>query len=122
MKNIWKWIAVTLAVVFVGSWMITPLLHSFGVSTSYMPMFSSFRGERAFGGGMMGGGMIAGGYILPLIVLGLAIWGGVSLIKGASKTQPASGPVSAPAELDCAQCGKDIQPDWVTCPYCGRKI
>ncbi len=93
-------------------------------------------GNPGFGGGapaprQMGrgtGGMhflmfpaLAGGALFSLVVLALAVWGGISLLRRA----PAK--VAAPAAAvvktqPCASCGKPLQADWSTCPFCGSPV
>ena len=82
-------------------------------------------------GGMMGPGMMGGfGYMNPLGFFGMAlmwlipigllvllVYGAVALINSLSK--PGN---STPPALDrkCSNCGKQAQPGWTTCPYCGK--
>ncbi len=86
--------------------------------------------------GMMGPGMMGGygyGYMSPLGIFGMALmWlvpagflivlvgGSVVLIN--SLTRPAKPSAPAVEVRRCANCGKTAQPDWVTCPYCGKSL
>jgi predicted lipid-binding transport protein (Tim44 family) len=84
-------------------------------------------------GGMMGGGMMGGyGYLSPFGFIGMRLmWlipagllvllalGAVSLFQ--SLIRPGISTATAP-DRKCASCGKPVQPDWSTCPYCGTKL
>ena len=54
--------------------------------------------------------------LLPATILGLAIWGMVSLIRCRKADTPA-----APARA-CAGCGRASQTDRTSCPYCGKPL
>jgi uncharacterized membrane protein len=100
-------------------------------------------GNRGYGpgafphGGMMGRGfgfqhpmMYGFGFfpfgifilIIPLVVLGLAIYGFVALLmRRPASTVPVEVAPAAPTQ-SCGNCGKSIQADWKTCPYCGHSL
>ena len=83
--------------------------------------------------GMMGSGMMGGfGFWNPLGFLGMALmWvipvgilvlvvvGAVALVNGLNKQGNSSPLVS---DRKCSNCGKAVQPDWATCPYCGTSL
>lgn len=59
--------------------------------------------------------------LIPLIVVGLAVWGVVALVRGrhSSQTQP---PLpSAGSERACNSCGKPLYDQGEYCPFCGSK-
>jgi zinc-ribbon domain len=85
-------------------------------------------------GGMMGPGGMMGGYgyqnplgffgmalmwLIPLGFLVLVVFGVVALVNGLNK--PAT-PVTPVSDRKCSNCGKQAQPDWKTCPYCGNQL
>lgn len=118
MKTVWKWILGTLVVLVLASLIFLPWLGRayFG----WMPMMGygvrpmhPFFGWSPFGGWWM----MAGMFLLPLIVIGLLIWGGVALIRNASAK-----PAPPPQTVACTHCGQPLQVGWVACPYCGEKI
>ena len=116
MKNVWKWIAITLAILILLALFGLPFFRPFG----YGMMDGGLRGSHMFGGyGFYGGGFMMFGIVLiPLVVIGLLVWIGVSLTKNSAKLQkeqPSTGRL-------CPHCGKVLQADWVNCPYCGEKI
>lgn len=67
--------------------------------------------------------------LVPLVVLALAVWAVVELVRRDGKKPAVASPVTpAPREtaanspLTCAHCGKDLSQGWVACPHCGEKI
>jgi hypothetical protein len=116
MKNAWKWLIV-FAVVFVVV-LIIALLFSFGSGYGYgwMPMMGN-RGFSNFNGfGLIGGVMMLFMLFIPLVLIGLAVFGVVALLQrsGNILTQP-----QMPA---CSNCGKPLQAGWNVCPNCGTKV
>jgi hypothetical protein len=97
-------------------------------------------GLRMMGGfGLFGGvGMLLFRLLGNLVVLGLIVLGVVALVRYFSKRQPTALPAApaafsaapvtpapAPAPVQtqaCKACGKDLQPDWSHCPYCGTAV
>jgi uncharacterized membrane protein len=83
--------------------------------------------------GMMGPGMMGGfGYqnplgffgmtlmwLIPLGVLVLLVIGAVALVNGLIRPGNLTPVVS---ERKCSNCGKPVQTDWATCPYCGKSL
>jgi hypothetical protein len=133
MKNIWKWIAIFLAVLIVASFVFLFLrmsgfgmpfgygMNGYGMGYGRMPLMGGdFRGSHMFNGyGFFGGGfMMFGALLIPLAVIGLLVWGVVSLVKGTTR-QHGEPPT---AVHPCTHCGKPLQSGWVNCPYCGEKI
>jgi hypothetical protein len=84
-------------------------------------------------GGMMGPGMMSGfGYYNPLGFFGMAlmwlipvgflvlvVFGVVALVNALNKPGNTLPPVS---DRKCSNCGRQAQPDWKTCPYCGNPL
>lgn len=145
MNKTLKWILISLGIVL-GLLLITAVVfHSFaggynrlGTQDEYtrpfnrMDRFEDF--QRPFNGfhrtpmmkfmPMMGFGLIRG--ILGLGVLALAVIGVVLLVRNGRVKQVAPpvtvvpGSVMEPAK-HCRHCSREINPDWVACPYCGKK-
>jgi hypothetical protein len=78
--------------------------------------------------GMMGGGFgffPIGGIFMGLIglaVLGLAVYGVVALFNRQPTPVVVPAPVPTVAAHACSSCGKPVQDDWKTCPYCGNTL
>lgn len=85
-------------------------------------------------GGMMGGpGMMSGWsfmnpfgflgmalmWVIPVGILVLLVMGVVALFNGLSKPKNS---VSPAPDRKCSSCGKAVQSDWITCPYCGKLL
>lgn len=74
-------------------------------------------GSRVFGGFLMLPflGLLC---LFSLAVIGFAIYGVVALVNRpkAVKSEP------IPHTEPCVKCGKPIQDDWSSCPYCGQKV
>lgn len=92
------------------------------------------------GPGMMGRGfgyhMPFGGigmilvWLIPLFILGLLITGAVASIVSLAQprhshslTPPASpaSPAESPSQR-CPNCSREVEPDWVACPYCAASL
>lgn len=97
--------------------------------------FMLFPGMMGGFGGMMGNyGMMGRGFgfapfgvllvwLVPLGALVLLILGAVGLIRSAASSGRSDSPqaAAAPARA-CPNCGKPVQSDWNTCPYCGTGL
>ncbi len=63
------------------------------------------------------------GLLIPLGVLALVVAGGIWAVKALT-----AGENNLPfiqtntASPSCPNCGKTVQPDWNTCPYCGTAL
>jgi len=93
-------------------------------------------------GGMMGPGMMGGwggnvggswgllgwffsliALLIPVGFLALLILGGVWLFRQAGGAKGVSfGPGQAGPGKTCPSCGRPVQADWQTCPYCGQGL
>jgi hypothetical protein len=112
MKNFWKWflgIALVL-VLFFGPYFLRLVFPAMGYGYGMM----------GFGRGMMGGfGVFPFGmglmWIVPLGIVALAVFGVVWLVNNFNGSKTAQGQV-------CSTCGKPVQTDWKTCPYCGNTL
>ncbi|MDR3560219.1 MAG: zinc ribbon domain-containing protein [Negativicutes bacterium] len=153
MRAIWKWILLFVGVLVLAFLVALPFFVGRSLGLARMPMMFMFGGGPgfmpAFGGfGLLGGLFLFGRFIFPLLLIVLAVFGLVSLLRGgqssrpqpaapmaaASATAPAastdvmqasSAPVeqAAPAAtIPCAHCGSPLQTGWVACPYCGEKV
>jgi len=148
MKNAWKWILGIFLGLSVVALAVLPFFMRLGFRM--MPNVQRF-GERGFRGfhmdgpfGMMGGGYMGGGMwgglmalrmvILPVLVIALLVligfWIGSARrqnVVAQGSTQPITqGPVAAvaapEAEKLCKSCGKHLETEWMTCPFCGTKV
>ena len=104
------------------------------VASIIFSMVMPFFFPRTGGYGMMGPGYsgMMGGYgmpffgigmiamlLWPALVIGLIVLGMVWLVR--STGTPAA-PQPPAAAMNCAHCGKPLQPGWKACPYCGEKV
>ena len=134
MKKIWKWIigivVGLIALIILAGSAFAFRMHSFRQTTWMMGRddirgihefgMSPFYGMHGYYGMMPFGGLLGGLFglgILVLIVLGI-IWLVRALTKPAATATPA---VAAAPTVACQKCGKPLQEDWTTCPYCGKK-
>jgi hypothetical protein len=74
------------------------------------------------------------GGLFPLCLLSLVIIGVVLLVVNLTRPRPHLPPVGPaqpykninmpanPAAPVCPSCGRQIQPDWSNCPYCGAPL
>jgi len=62
--------------------------------------------------------------LLPLVVIGLAVYGIVALVRG-KKGRTTQAPPTLPAEAAearvCSNCGKPLPSEGEFCPHCGTK-
>jgi len=99
------------------------------IFSTVMPFFfprTDLGGYGMMGPGMMGGfGMPFFGFgmitmlLWPALIIGLIVFGVVWLVRNIG-TPAAPQPLAA--ALNCAHCGKPLQPGWKACPYCGEKV
>ena len=59
--------------------------------------------------------------LIPLIVVGLAVWGVVALVRGRRSSQPPPPVPSAASERVCNTCGKPLYNQGEYCPFCGSR-
>ena len=57
--------------------------------------------------------------LVPFGLLALVVLGIVSLVRalGSNESQP-----DKPTSLRCGSCGKQVDPDWSVCAYCGEPL
>jgi len=74
-------------------------------------------------GGHMGWGFSPFGWIgmlfmwlLPIGILALVVYGVIALVRNSGNNTPAT------SQSTCPNCGKGIQVDWQTCPYCSTSL
>jgi len=136
MKTVWKWV--------LGIVIVLVVIAALGVGArllmaNYLPRVSAdvdgfnfpmmggrgydhFGGMRIFGGGMrmFGGGFGMFGGLLPLVLLGLLVYGAYHL--GTRKFMAQPGTVVPATVRTCTKCGQQVQETWNNCPNCGKKI
>lgn len=112
MKNTWKWILgiVLVLVLFFGPTLVRLAFPTLGYGYGMM----------GYGRGMMGGfGFFPFGmglmWLIPLGTIALIVLGVVWLVNNTNSSKPVQGKV-------CSSCGKPVQADWKTCPYCGNNL
>ena len=119
MKLNWKWIVgVVLALALLFA---LPSLFQVFFGYGYGGMMGGYRswnhpmmgyGYAPFGGLFMGLGMLLV-WAIPLGLLFLVIFGAVRLATRSGKPDMTQ---------SCGNCGKAVQPDWNTCPYCSTTL
>lgn len=127
MKNFWKWIlgiVIVLVVLFglgVGARLLLAnvLPAAAGDYHGFMPMMGGRGVEHFFGRMPFGGGFMRLGGLVPLLLLGLLVYGAYWL--GKRKT-PSVTPLATPSTAVCPQCGQPVQVDWNHCASCGEKL
>jgi len=117
MRNNWKWVLGVVAVlVFLFA---LPFFFRTLFGYGYSGMMGGYRGWGipmmggwGLGGLFMGFGMLLV-WAVPIGLLFGVIYGAVKL---ANKPSPAV------AAQSCSNCGRAVQTDWNTCPYCGSGL
>lgn len=67
------------------------------------------------GFGLFGGLMMLGMFLFPLLILGLIVAGIFWFVSNLNSSKSVQGRA-------CTSCGKPVQADWKTCPYCGNNL
>ncbi len=111
MKNIWKWILLFLGIFLLVLVIATPLFMRFNLG--WLPMMGGLGLPMHRGLGFFGGWIMLLKMVVPLAILGLAIFGVVTLFRKPKDT--------ATTLEACSSCGKPLQVEWSNCPYCGKK-
>ena len=150
MKNVLKWAAIILGILIVLVLVASPFLLRFGFARTALNIDPhgwngmipgrGFPGPRMMGGfGFFGGmGMMFFRFLGQILLLGLIVAGVIALVRvfstphpaalpaayvNTSVAAPAAAPVPAPVQTSpCKACGKELQPDWTYCPFCGEKV
>lgn len=143
MNKVWKWIIgivlglVILAVLMGVGFMVRSNFHvyraevldsrGFSERSPWMMPYGGF-GSHMRGPGMMGNGLMPfGGFFGGLFSLGflaLVVLGIIWLVRSLRMPKPVDVSAVMPAAVvnPCKKCGKPIQDDWKSCPYCGKKV
>jgi len=126
MNKTLKWVLIGLGIAVLAFLIALPLfgMHRLGFSmmSRYPGVDRGFPLMRAMP--MMAFGLVRG--VLGLGVLALAVIGVVLLVRG-SRAKQIPPPVTVVPESvvepgkNCRNCGKEINAEWVACPYCGKK-
>ncbi len=123
MRNAWKWGLGVLAVALVTFLIATPFFGGFGRGGFGCGGFGMMGRGIGWGPGIMGGWSILGGVmvlgmlLIPLGFLALLVLGVIALVRGLSLPKVAVLSTSA-----CPSCGRLVQGDWTTCPYCSKPL
>lgn len=131
MPNFWKYLLVVVVVLglvlifaipffyrgFGGYWMTPALAPGTGVGPGMMGKWGYFPMMGGFG--IFGGLMMLFAFLLPVGLVALVVIGAVALLRHPGNPIP---PFSVSSGRACPNCGKPVQPDWTTCPYCGQKL
>lgn len=111
MKNAWKWTLLFLGLFLFSGMIALPFFLRSG--SGLFSMMGGYGIPMHKGFGLFRGFMMIPMLMVPIAVLGLAIFGLVALFRRPDKDKP--------SELPCQYCGKPLQEEWSTCPYCGKK-
>ncbi|MDR3577016.1 MAG: zinc ribbon domain-containing protein [Anaerolineaceae bacterium] len=147
MKAIWKWIILFVGVLVLAFLVALPFFVGRSLGFGRMPMMFMFGGgpgfAPAFGGGfgILAGLMLFGRFILPLVLIVLAAFGLVSLLRGGQTSRPqqvanmaaaapsaaVSNPPAAPVSTDVMQASSapvEATPTIETtpCAHCGSPL
>jgi len=145
MKSFWKWLLIFLGVLVVAFLIALPFFTRLGRMAWWGPMIMMGGIRRGYGFGFGGGWLMMLGMALGwVLIAALIIAGIVALVRDSShqnattKSEAAAATSTAepgvaavpamssaettPATETCKRCGKPLQPDWVSCPYCGKKV
>lgn len=150
MRTFWKWAAIFVGIflaVFLGASLVFSRMFFAFPMHERMPMMGGFGFDRGmpFYSGFGVWVMIIGRFLVPLILIALFVFIGIAIgrrprpvqVQAAPTQFPQSsaaapGPVQVEAvpaeaveprsELTCVHCGKSLQTDWISCPYCGEKV
>ena len=118
MKNIWKWIVFGLAVFLVSFLVALPLFAG-----TWMPSMRTVLRYDMMHDGMMGlgfGGISWIGMLFRSVLPTLFVVGGIALVYLLVKSAGPKAVAPVPT-TPCYSCEKPLNPDWVACPYCGKK-
>jgi hypothetical protein len=122
MKNGWKWAGIFLAVFVIVFLFALPVFgfNLFGHTYAWMPMMRGYGFPFGYGGFGILGGLIMAFFMLlvPLAFIALV----VAAVFGVVRLASGGGSRTAALTRTCIHCGKPLQADWSTCPYCGQKI
>ncbi|HTX80443.1 MAG TPA: zinc ribbon domain-containing protein [Longilinea sp.] len=133
MKSFWKWLLIFLGVLIAAFLVALPFFTRFG-RLWWRPMTMMGGFHRTIGVGFAGGNwlMMLAIFLVWFVVGVLVVAGIVALVRSSRRapvqaSQAVAVPVSAPEAVSgsantCKRCGKPLQPDWVCCPYCGKKV
>jgi hypothetical protein len=98
-----------------------------GIYRRYMMPGMPFLGRVS----VLGWVIRAGALLIPLLLVGLFILAIILLLRTTGRSPvPASTapapvtptPVPANSGYPCPNCGRQVQADWVACPYCGQNL
>lgn len=129
MKSALGWI---LAIVF-GILLLCMLPIVFFFGRGMAGGFGPLGGPGMFRGfGMMGRGFglfgllplrLFFGWLIPVGVIVLILLAAIGLFSSLRNTRGSTLPPAAPVSSQvCPNCGRPVQSDWNTCPYCGQSL
>lgn len=117
----WKWLLI-LAIGLVAAFLLGMFLFG-DVGYRLMSMHPRMGWHPRMGGfRMFGAGMMLFRMLLPLLIIGLTVITTVLVINAGKQPKIAAPAAPAAPAASCPNCGKPVQADWVSCPYCGEKL
>lgn len=126
MNKTLKWVLIGLGIAVLAFLISLPLFSMHRLGFSMMSRYPGLDRGFPFMGAMpmMVFGLVRG--ILGLGVLTLAVIGVVLLVRGGRAKQVSPPVAVVPASVaepvkNCRHCSREINTDWVACPYCGKK-
>jgi hypothetical protein len=124
MRGFWKWFWIVIGILLLIGIAFAVALFFFrggAVIGARMRPGVNYGRVGGFGGMMFGmGAMMLFRTLIPLGILVLAGFGIAYFVRFGKKPNPA--PMVTPEVITCAHCGRTLEADWTTCPYCGKKI
>jgi hypothetical protein len=128
MKNVWWWIIGIGAIVLIG----LAFLLGFGfLNLRGMPMDWTTGGwyggpvegwhhhGMRWGFPMMG---FYGGFLMVLLIVGFLVLVVAAIVLLVRAAQNSNRDQKASRSQHCGHCGREVEPDWQVCPYCGETL
>lgn len=112
MKSTWKWILLLFGIFLLAMLLALPFFLGPRMGASAFLGRGGVLMHRNFG--FLGIFHMVPLLLISLVVIGLVIYGVITLFRK-PRVEPS-------IQTPCQNCGKQLQDEWLNCPYCGKKI